>query len=371
MNSKVLGVLFVLLLIAGGLSYKFLVLDKSSTSGSTSTTTVERNQKLIIVKGAIGSEKQGFFENPKVKEILKERYGIVVDYVKAGSIEMVKEPSNGYDFLFPSSQVAGEIFKAQNNSAAKIDTIFNSPIVLYSWDIVTQALEKKGVVQKIDNSYYIVNFKHFIELIINKTKWKDIGLDALYGNVMLYPTNPTKSNSGFQFAGLLANIINEGEVVTSKTIEQVIPDIKKFFSRIGHMESSTGYLFEQFLTTGVGSKPLVVGYENQIVEYCINNEETCNMVKSKVNILYPQPTVWSSHVIIVLNKKGKALRDALKDKELQEIGWEEHGFRSAVPGILNDPKTLNIIGMPKEITKVMPMPSSRVMEKVLQSFTGR
>ena len=45
----------------------------------------------ILIKGMIGSEKSSFLENEQVKAILKKKYGIVVDYIRAGSIEMVSE----------------------------------------------------------------------------------------------------------------------------------------------------------------------------------------------------------------------------------------------------------------------------------------
>ncbi len=35
------------------------------------------------------------------------------------------------------------------------------------------------------------------------------------------------------------------------------------------MESSSSDLFDQFLKTGMGAKPLIAGYENQLLEFAV------------------------------------------------------------------------------------------------------
>ncbi len=350
--KRYIGIAILLLSLGGGIAYKFFG---------------EMGAKQITVKGLIGSEKQGFFENPEIKELLQKRYGISVEYAKAGSIAMVSGDVTKEDFLFPSSQVALELFKNTHPDVKiKSETIFNSPIIMYSWDIVADALEKEGIVKKINDTYYIVAFKKLIELILSGAKWEDIGLSALYGKVHVIPTDPTKSNSGNQFAALLANMLNDGEVIQEENLEEIMPTLKEFFQKIGYMERSTGYLFEQFLTTGVGSKPIIVGYESQIIEYCAEHKENCENIKKRVRILYPEPTLWSSHILISLSEKGTRLLEALQDPEIQEIAWKENGFRSGLVGIKNDPNSLLIGGIPSEITKVMPMPSITVMDKIVQ-----
>src|SRR5215472_3168960 len=66
----------------------------------------------LVIKGLVGSEKSNFLENPRVKEILDKKYGLAISYSREGSIEMVTGPvKDDIDFLWPSSQVALEIFK--------------------------------------------------------------------------------------------------------------------------------------------------------------------------------------------------------------------------------------------------------------------
>src|ERR1700743_1061818 len=66
----------------------------------------------LTIKGIVGSEKSNFLENPKVKELLRSKYGLTLDYSRQGSIEMVSSPVKlDIDFLWPSSQLALELFK--------------------------------------------------------------------------------------------------------------------------------------------------------------------------------------------------------------------------------------------------------------------
>ena len=87
-------------------------------------------------------------------------------------------------------------------------------------------------------------------------------------------------------------------------------------------------------------------------------------MQDKVRILYPQPTVWSSHPLIILQEKANILIEALQDEEIQKIAWEQHGFRSGLAGVQNDPKVLNIAGIPESITYVVPMPSLVAMDTI-------
>lgn len=320
----------------------------------------------ITVKGFVGGEKIGFLEDAEVKKILKDKYGITIDYSKAGSIEMVKEETGDADFLFPSSQTAVEIFKSEKGQKlVKSETVFNSPIVIYSWDSVTEALIKQGIVKKIDETYYIVDSKKLIDLVIEQKSWADIGLNELFGKIMIVSTDPTKSNSGNQFSGLLANLLNNGEVVNETTLLNVLDEVQNFYSRIGYLEHSSSDLFESYLRTGVGAKPIIVGYENQIIEFATDYPNDWKNVKENIRILYPEPTVWSDHTVIALNEKGKELITALQDPDIKKIAWEKHGFRT---GIQNDPKVLSVSGVPQAIKKIVPMPNPVVMDKIIKAL---
>ena len=349
--NKIIGVIVLATMIGAGIFFKMYKSDS----------------KAIVLKGYIGGEKANFLENEKVKKILKSKYNIIIEYSKAGSIEMVQSsPVDNMDFLWPSSQVALELFKIKNpKKIVKSEIILNSPVVFYSWDLVADALIKEEIVTKKENSFYVSDFKKLIQIISSKKKWNDIGLKELYGNILILSTDPTKSNSGTMFAGLLANIIS-GDTLDESSLQEVGAEVRDYFARLGYMETSSSDLFEQYLKTGMGAKPIIAGYENQIVEFSIEHADFWPKVKEKIRILYPIPTVWSSQPLIILNPRAVHLITALQDKEIQQIAWEKHGFRTGVIGQENDPKILEVVGIPESITQVVPMPNPIIMEKLIK-----
>jgi hypothetical protein len=324
----------------------------------------------LTIKGIVGSEKSNFLENPKVKGLLKEKYGLTIDYSREGSIEMVTGTvKDDIDFLWPSSQVALELFKnTQSARLLKSELVFNSPIVIYSWDIVVKALTTQGIIKTEDSVAYITDMEKLIHWELSGKSWPDVGLPDLYGKINVTTTDPTKSNSGNLYAGLMANLLSRDGVNDPDSVDRILPDLKRLFIRQGYMQSSSGFLFEQFLQTGVGQYPLIAGYENQIVEFSLQHPDFWPKVRDKIKILYPIPTVWSEHPVLILNKKALPLLDALKDPEIQRIAWEEHGFRTGLIGVQNDPKVIKVAGLAQSINKTMPMPRAAIMLKIINAF---
>lgn len=361
--QKFLG-LIILLVVAAVAAFFMFSKEKMGGGG-----TVKPAGGLVTVTGRTG--KVNFLQADNVQRFLA-RQGLKVDVKKMGSVEMVQEADSDDDFLWPSSQLSVEQFK-HSNSGARLQQsaeIFNSPVVLYSWDIVCDALIKAGIVQNKDGVNYIIDLPKLLEHVMAKTQWKDIGLTQLYGSMIIRTTDPARSNSGNMFAALSANTLNGGEVVTAESVETVLPRIKEFYGRLGYMEGSTTDLFNKFLQQGVGAYPMVVGYEYQLIEYSLQHKEHLPLLKSKVRILYPVPTVWASHPLLALNDKGKKLLAALKEPEIQKLAWEEHGFRSGLMGVENDPEVLDVVGLPRSIDAVMPMPSAAVMDKITRQLSS-
>ena len=85
------------------------------------------------------------------------------------------------------------------------------------------------------------------------------------------------------------------------------------------METSSADLFSQFLKMGVGATPIAAGYESQIIEYAVMEPEDYQAVKDDIVILYPTPTVWSTHVMIALDENGQALLEALWMKRSRNL----------------------------------------------------
>ena len=135
------------------------------------------------------------------------------------------------------------------------------------------------------------------------------------------------------------------------------------------MESSSSDLFDQFLKTGMGAKPLIAGYESQLLEFAVQELETWEQIQGDIVLVYPTPTVWSSHVFIALDEAGALGIDALLDEEVQRLAWENHGFRTEVSGTDADENHFGVPHLAAEITQVAAMPSYAAMEKIIAALS--
>jgi hypothetical protein len=318
----------------------------------------------VVLKGYVGGEKVGLLDDPEVQKILAEKYGIKLEYTKAGSFEMVDLADKTTDFLFPSSQTAAEYLRDKETLKPKaVETVLSSPIVVYSWADIAEALAKQNIVTKVNGAYYVIDMPAFVAAMEKGKSWAELGVPSLYGKVKVISTDPNKSNSGNQFAGLLANVM-AGDVVTPETVDKIVPRLKSLFARLGYMDSSSGDLFSEYLRLGEGADPMVAGYENQVVEFAASNPTQWAGAKDRIAILYPEPTVWSEHQVIVLTDKAAPLVAAMKDPDIQRIAWERHGFRAGAAGATaTAPK--GIAGIPPAVNKVVAMPQYNVMRSIM------
>ena len=138
------------------------------------------------------------------------------------------------------------------------------------------------------------------------------------------------------FAALLANVLNGGNVVTAEQVDAVLPGLQQIFGRLGYMETSSSDLFAQFLRLGIGAKPIIAGYESQLIEYAAENPEGYQQIRDDVVMLYPSPTVWSSHVMIALDEERKPASRGTAGSEDSADCLGRHGFRT---GNLTLPRT--------------------------------
>jgi hypothetical protein len=157
-----------------------------------------------------------------------------------------------------------------------------------------------------------------------------MGVKDLYGRGRVVSTDPNKSNSGFMFAGLAASLLS-GDVVTLESLGRISDDVTTVFRRMGFKPPSSGKLFDDYIGGGAGAQPLIIGYENQLVEWVLQDAERWKRLQdtasAKPVILYPTPTAFSAHPLITTDRTADELIDALMSESLLELAWEDHGFR--------------------------------------------
>ena len=324
-------------------------------------------QEPVTLRGYVGGEKIGLLEDPEVQETLEREYQITLDYARAGSLDMVTADHTGRDFLFPSSQTALEYYQQVCGAPVKSQIIFNTPIVLYTHVPVLDAFQERGLVTERDGCYYM-DLAGLVAEIEAGTTWADLGLPELYGTVAVNTTDPVRSNSGNMFAGLLANVLCGG-VADEENVDAILPRLRAIFEKLGYMEASSSDLFDQFLKTGMGAKPIIAAYENQLLEFAVENPEDWEQLKDDIVMIYPTPTVWSSHIYIAMDEAGTAGIDALLDPEIQRLAWEKHGFRTDVSGTDSDNGQFRVDHIAPSITQVAAMPSYATMEKIMAALS--
>ncbi len=368
MKGRAVGLLIFAVAVAG---IAFIEFSGSGASGRdtsgggslrglfTSTTSVS---------GYIGSEKANFLANPQVQEILRERYGIEVEARRAGSFEMLELPHDDMDYLWPSSQVALEKYRTDFGTTLADAIIFNSPIVLYSWAPIVESLESPGLV-RWNGQYYTADLPTLVRAVIDGRQWNELGVGNVFGRFSITSTDPLRSNSGNMYAGLVANII-AGGVADNSNLSAILPQIREVFTVQGQMEHSTGTLFERYLQLGVAQFPLIVGYESQYIEFARENPDLWPNVSTQIAMVYPIPTVWSSHPLIALTDNGRILLEALADEELQQLAWTQHGFRGGAIGATNDPADLGVDRVAPAVSQVIQMPRPEVMFTIMDNLGG-
>jgi hypothetical protein len=325
-----------------------------------------RSDYVTTITGYVGGEKLQLMQNEKVRRILADKYHIAVNPIKEGSIEMVSgKDLTGKDFLWPSNDSAVELFRREGGKARRDQIVFHSPIVIYTGWNIADALTKKGIVEKRPEGYFIVRFQDLLNMIVERKTWKDLGLD-FYGKICVRTTDPTKSNSGNMFAGLVANTL-AGDVVDETTVDSVLPKTKQLFARLGMMERSSADIFRNFLATGTRNS-MVAGYENQIIEFIVASPDKRDLIQDQVCVLYPEPTVWSTHPIISLTEKGDVLIDAMLDPEVQKLAWSEHGFRNGLEGANADKAAVGLKCIAEKIQSVSALPGAKTFMKILDSL---
>ena len=350
---------------------------------------IKEEKDLTTIYVATGGGKEDFLADEDIKKILKDKYKLNVIYdnwsngktitmpliresVNQGNQDIIDRIKKGediqintsgvtkYDALFTSDQRFYDYYKLSPNKSEKEADRYavkdggltlNTPIVIYSWDKVVDALIKEKVVTNQDGVYYITDMQKLISYILKGKKWSDIGLKNLYGTINIASTDPVSSSPGATYYGLLLSILSEGQV-NDKNIDANLPKLKEFYTKSGYMNNTPADLFERYLKTGMGGEPMIVDYEKSIIDFANSSPNAFNQVKDEIRILYPTPTIWNSHCFTVFSDNGQKLYNALNDSEISQIAWEKYGFRTGVTGGKYDVSKIGI-GVPKTISSTV------------------
>jgi hypothetical protein len=204
------------------------------------------------VVGDIGGEKSLYVQNPRVRETLRSSHGLIVSSTTRGSMDMAQVDPVNKDFIWPANQAALDLFQERYpGKAARTGNVFNSPLVLYSWTDVADALGRTGVVEQ-SGPTFLLNLDRLVDLHLKNTRWRDIGLAGNPHRVAVITTDPNKSSSGTLFAALLASVLvstpDARQVPNESNIPAALPKLQAYYQDPGRLADGSRDLFEQYKT---------------------------------------------------------------------------------------------------------------------------
>ncbi|MEI7516952.1 MAG: hypothetical protein WCJ98_00560 [Mycobacteriaceae bacterium] len=301
-----------------------------------------------------GSEKEELINDPDVKRILADSYGVEVNFIPKGSYKQVQIPpdelrASKVDCLWPSSASAQAVFEGSGNSKAfgndyEAASVLESPEVLYANKEAADGLQKAGIVALRDGNYFIVDLRRLLEeYLLPGKSWSDLGVTLPAGPVLINSSDPATSNSGMTLAQLELATIASGNPYQPASVAQTgasLAKVKALIDAQGLMRTGSDSAFEQWVIQQTGG--LLAGYESQLLQWVTTRNN--GVFPAGIVTLYPEPTIFNDHPILSLTEAGKKLIPAMEDDAVQDIAWSRYGFRSgtrvleqAFPGIVIPP----------------------------------
>jgi len=363
--KRVLGVVLALVL-AVGIAVAVYISHKRKTAVDARNLAASA---IVEVKGMIGSEKESFFNDPKVIDILAAK-GFRVRFEKVGSREIATRDLKGYDFGFPSGTPAS-IALQKKTGARQMYPVFFTPMAVASWRLLLPVLEQEGIVRKADSAYYIIDMKRLLALSEKGVRWRDLKGNNVFPtgkSILISSTDVRKSNSAAMYLALASYVINDNNVVDDigKT-DRIMPFITSLFLRQGLQESSSAGPFEDYTMMGIGKAPLVMIYESQFLEY----QSKRSQPNPDMVLLYPQPTIYSKHILVPFTENGRRLGETLAtDPGLQKLA-AQYGYRTSSPEYFTEFLKNSKLQAPATLVDVIDPPSYEILERMIQSIEKR
>lgn len=354
--------------VGGGVWYSNARLDQDKVAAVTAR---HERDRQVTLRGLIGSEKEAFFNDPRVQQALAAR-GLTVMVEKAGSRTIASRvDATKYDFGFPSGAPAGQQLKAAAK-AANVYTPFYTPIVFASWKPIAEILVANGIAQREGDFYYIVDLQRLMTLIEQNARWRDLRKSEAFATgkaVLVNSTDVRTSNSAAMYLALASYLANQQQIVQSQEeVDKVLPLVAPLFLRQGFQESSSAGPFEDYLALGMGKAPLLVAYESQLVEFLLRHPQRRS---GEMVMLYPQPTLYSKHVLVPYTPAGDRVGQLLEsDPQLRALA-QEYGFRTG--GDTHGPERWAGQGVqaPAQLVEVIDPPSQEWLERMIVDMEQR
>jgi len=333
---------------------------------------VQGPSNLTVVNGVIGSEKKPFFEDPEVKAIFAEE-GLEVDVVTAGSRQIATSVDlTDVDFVFPSSAPAAEKIKRETK-ASTVYAPFYSPMAIATFTPIVTLLEAAGIASKDSTGTWHLDTAKYLAAVEAGTRWSDLpGAKEAYPstrNILISSTDIRQSNSAAMYLSIASYVANDNTIVSSPDAQKAIVDqMASLFLEQGFSASSSDAPFEDYLSQGIGSKPMVMVYEAQFLGRAMGDD---GAITDDMVLMYPGPTVFSKHSVVPLTDTGNTVGKMLVDDPRLAKLAALYGFRPADPKVFNDQLTDHGLDVPSLPVDVVEPPSYETLESLIDEISTR
>ena len=349
-------------------------------------------RSVVTVRGVIGSEKEDFFRDPEVVAALLKRQ-FRVEYIKAGSREIAGRDLNGLDFAFPAGVPAADALKKRVKPQQTYD-VFYTPVVIASFQPVVKILEANGLAKLsgaygpldtlLPAQYGTLDMPALLRVMVAGTRWNALKGSAAYPSsrsVLVSTTDVRKSNSAAMYLALVSSVLNGGQVAQASDLDQTLTatnglqegtrgtlmsKVAPLFLRQGYQENSSAGPFEDYQALGAGKTPLVNIYESQFLAAAREK-----LLPQDAVLLYPQPGIFTKHVLIPLTPAGARLGEALtSDPELQRLAARA-GYRTRDASLFMAQVKAAGRSVPASILDTADLPSQEVMEAMIANIEAQ
>ena len=318
---------------------------------------------VTVVRGVIGSEKQPFFEDPRVRAEFRKK-GLDVEVDTAGSRQIATLDLKPYGFAFPAGVPAAVKIKAAHG-VSKSYTTFYTPMAIASWRPIADLLVKAGVATN-QGSYYTFDVAAYLRLVAKNTRWSDLPGNTSYPvdkSILVTSTDVRTSNSAAMYLSIASYVSNQNNVVQDEAqADAVSKTVEPLFLRQGFVEASTEEPFEDYLAIGIGKTPMVMIYEAQFVARVLASDPA---ITSDMVLMYPSPDVLSKHTFIPLTPAGDRVGQLLlQDPVLQRLAIQ-FGFRTSDAAAFAQELSSHHLGLPRTLLNIIEPPAYEPLERMI------
>ncbi|MGN9781630.1 hypothetical protein ACTMTF_09395 [Nonomuraea sp. ZG12] len=321
-----------------------------------------------VVRGVIGSEKEPFFDDPRVRAAFAA-HGLRVEVDTAGSRQIATGVDlSRYGFAFPSSVPAAEKIK-RDRKATTTYSPFYSPMAVATFEPIAELLTKAGVLNDSGKGYKTLDIKKYLELVAKGTRWDQLPGNSSYParkRVLLTTTDIRTSNSAAMYLSAIAYVANRENVIGSDAeIAEIAPTLAPAVLDQGFAESTSEASFEDYLALGAGKTPMLVVYEAQYLSRVFAGD---GAIRPDMRLVYPSPTVHSKHTLVPLTDAGTRVGELLtKDPELLGLA-AQHGFRTTDPRAFADLVARTKAPAAADLVDVIEPPTYERLEKLITTI---